>query len=184
MKTKHLSKSPGIALIIVLCGNVSATPPTVPRDSISYEQLVLARRKADMDDPMKRMTTVAGPDPSVVNRPPSLLASSDIISFGSFSTLVPKRAILQIPQKYADRVKLKPNSPLQSWKDFYAANRGWITTVEVTRPQAEGAEPIPENMKKIMTKSGNLVVATYLSGPISVLVPKESVEKSIVKSNP
>ena len=56
--------------------------------------------------PMKHLHVIQGEDPSVVNRPKSILAESDIVCFGDVATLVPKRAILQIPKNYADRIQL------------------------------------------------------------------------------
>ena len=52
-------------------------------------------------------------------------------------------------------------------------NRGWITTVEVSRVQAEGNLAIAEETRERIGKSMNLVVATYMGGPISVLPLKE-----------
>lgn len=171
------------ALVLVLTGQAMAEPPVV-KEGMTHQQLLIARRQADSSDPMRHLETIKGEDPSVVNRPQSILGSSDIISFGKFATLVPKRAILQIPKNYADRIQMKPGATLQSWSDFYAMNRGWITTVEVSRVQAEGNDPIAEETKTQMTKTGNLVIATYLGGPISVLPLKVPVEKSPEKKQP
>ena len=78
----------------------------------------------------------------------------------------------------SDRIKYQPGAKLLSWGDFYALNRGWITTVEVSRIQAEGNNPLPEETQKKIVKSGNLMVATYQGGPISVLPLKAPVETS------
>jgi hypothetical protein len=120
----------------------------------------------------------------VVNRPKSLLDQSDIICFGNFATLVPKRAILQIPKNLAGRIQIKPGVTIQSWSDFFAANRGWITSVEVSRTQAEGNAPIAEETATRISKSSNLIVATYLGGPISVLPIKVAVDKNPKISKP
>lgn len=172
MNTKHMIIALGIAVLELPSGMALAGPPVL-QEAMSQEQLILARRNADQSDPMSKLPATKGADPSVVNRPPGILESSDIISFGRFATLVPKRAILQIPKSVSDRIRLEPGAIIQSWSQFYAANRSWITTVEVSRVQAEGNEPIAEETKKQFTKSGNLVVATYLGGPISVLPLKE-----------
>jgi hypothetical protein len=144
----------------------------VMRDAATQEQLVAILRNEKLNDPMKKMEPAAGGDPSVVNRPRDLLSESDILCFDGIATLVPKRAILLSPQNLADRVGFKPGSKILSWVDFYAKNRGWITTVEVSRTQAEGNLALPEETQKQMAKCGNLVVATYQGGPISVLPPK------------
>lgn len=162
----------------------SIAEPTGVKEGMTHQQLLMARRQADSMDPMRHLEAIKGEDPSVVNRPQSLLGASDIISFGKFATLVPKRAILQIPKNYAGRIQMKSGVTLQSWSDFYAQNRGWITTVEVTRVQAEGNDSIAEETKTQMTKTGNLVIATYLGGPISVLPLKVPVEKSSENKQP
>ena len=77
---------------------------------------------------------------------------------------------------------MQPGVTLQSWREFYAVNRAWVTTVEVTQNQAEGKDPIAEPVKQQMLKSGNLIVATYLGGPISVLPIKVPIEKTVTKT--
>ncbi len=145
----------------------------VMRDAATHEELVLALRKAEQNDPMKKLQPAQGEDPSVVNRSKDLIADSDIISFRGVATLVPKRAVLQIPTSCSERMKLEPGARIIPWAEFYAANRGWITTVEVSRVQAEGNQPLAEDSTKMMATCRNLVVATYQGGPISVLPPKE-----------
>ena len=88
------------------------------------------------------------------------------------SRLVPKRAILHTPAAMSARIKLQPGSKIQTWADFFAVNRAWITTVEVSRAQAEGKLPLAEEVVKRIEKSTSVVVATYQGGPISVLAPK------------
>ena len=106
------------------------------------------------------------------NRPQDLLSQSDILCFDGLATLVPKHAIMQIPETCAERLKIQPGAKIVGWADFFAANRGWITTIEISRVQAEGNEPVAEDTRKMMTQCRNLIVATYLGGPISLLPPK------------
>ena len=146
------------------------------RDASTHAQLSVIHRKAAETDPMRNMVPAKGPDPSLIDPPKDLIANSDIICFGGLVTLVPKRAILGIPKNFADRMKFQPGSKIKSWADFYAQNRGWITTVEVSRIQAEGNKPMAEEVYKSIGKSKNLVVATYQGGPISVLPLKVPVE--------
>ncbi|MGL5018723.1 MAG: hypothetical protein ACRDBP_11345 [Luteolibacter sp.] len=147
------------------------------RDVVSHEELVLSQRKAAQNDPLSKFTPTTGADPSVVNKPKDLIADSDILCFNGMVTLVPKRAVLQMPKNLASRLKYIPGAKLMTWADFYSVNRGWITTVEVSRAQAEGNSPLPEETLKTMEKSQNLIVATYQAGPISVLPLKVAAEK-------
>jgi hypothetical protein len=64
------------------------------------------------------------------------------------------------------------------WTEFLTLNRGWVTTVEVDRTQAEGNKMMAEEVTEQITKSTNLVVATYMGGPISVLPMKEPANES------
>lgn len=156
--------------------------PPVParqmRDVASQQDVLLERRKALKSDPMKHLAVATGEDPSKANRTTDILADSDIISFRGMATLVPKRAILQTPQTYAGYVRMQPGAKFVSWSEFYAANRGWITIVEVRREQAEGNEPVAEETQKFLSTNRNLVVATFKGGPISVLPLKKPVSET------
>ena len=147
------------------------------RDSATQEELSLKRSQLDRQDPMKKLPATQGEDPAR-NLPKDLIGQSDIISFGGIATLIPKHAILQIPDNFANRVKFQANSQIKGWADFFAVNRGWITTVEITLAQAKGMEPLPENISKQLAKSGNLVVAVYQGGPISMLPLTPPAEKT------
>lgn len=163
-----------------------SAPSSRMRDAATHEQLALTYRKASQEDPMRNMQPAKGPDPSTAAPPRSLIGDSDIICFNGMVTLVPKRAVLQIPKNKGERLKYQLGSKLMSWADFYAVNRGWITTVEVSRAQAEGNEAIKEEVSDRISKSSNLVVATYQGGPISVLPLKAPVENETAnaKSKP
>lgn len=164
---------PLLTIAAVSLVSATASEKLPMRDAATHEELTLALRHADQNDPMKEFKKHEGEDPSVVNRPKDLLSESDIISFNGMATLVPKRAILQTPKNLTDRIKLAPGVQIVSWLDFYTANRGWITTVEVSRVQAEGNKPLAEETHEHMSKSTNLIVATYQGGPISVLPLKQ-----------
>ena len=179
MTTLSMSQWIGVAVWAGMTAMASAEP-TIMRDPATHEQLVLALRKAEQNDPMKNMAVVAkGEDSSVANQPPSLLSQSDIISFGGLATLVPKRAILQIPRSCTERMKIEAGAKLVSWAEFYTANRGWITTIEISRVQAEGNRPLADETRKYMSKCRNLIVATYQGGPISLLPAKLPAPPSI-----
>jgi hypothetical protein len=162
-------------LLFPMASAAEVTPKAKPHfaDSVSSEELNLAYRKSSRRDPMKSLEKIPGEDPTKVNQPVSLLEQSDIICFGGVATLVPKRAILSLPAKYKDCLKLKPGAKIVGWAEFYAVNRGWITTVEVSRVQAEGNKALAEEISDRIAKSNNLVVATFSGGPISVLPPKQ-----------
>lgn len=166
-----------IFCLLLLPATVSAEvkPGAKPyfADAPSSKEINQAFRKSSRRDPMKTLEKIPGEDPTKVNQPVNLLEQSDIVCFGGVATLVPKRAILTIPAKYKDCLTLKPGSKIVGWADFFAVNRGWITTVEVSRVQAEGNQALAKETSERVSKSGNLVVATFLGGPISVLPLKQ-----------
>lgn len=150
----------------------------VYRDAETHDLIVRKLKVSQSKDPMKNFVPSEGEDPSVKNRPKDLISSSDVISFNGVTTLVPKRAIIQIPKQYADRINNHtPGNKVVGWVDFYTLNRGWVTTVEVSRAQAEGREPLAEDLSENLSESRNLIVATYSTGPISMLPLKEKEEK-------
>lgn len=155
------------------------------RDAVTHDELIQKHQKSVSENPLAHMkiTPNEAVDPTTV-KPVDILASSDILSFGGLATLVPKQAILCIPAQYQTRIKLAPGSKIVSWSDFYAANRGWIKTMEVSRTQAEGKEPFDEKTAESLSKSSMVVVATYKTGPISVLPPKIPADSDAKSSNP
>ena len=88
------------------------------------------------------------------------------------------------PKQYEDRINNHvPGNKVVGWLEFYTLNRGWITTVEVSRVQAEGKEPLAEDITENLSKSRNLVIATYSTGPISILPLQEKDEKAATAGN-
>lgn len=155
-------------------GQVFASPAgTTPvmRDAATHEQLSQGLQQARLTDPMRTLKATTGGDPSLKAVPEDLIRHSDILCFNGLATLVPKRAILTTPGKLKDRLSMQANVKLVGWSEFFAVNRAWITTEEVTYAQAAGTEPMPEATNARIGKSINLVMATYLGGPISVAVP-------------
>lgn len=159
--------------VAVICGMQAGLCVAAPamKDAVTHEQLATQLRKTQQEDPMKHLPATQGGDPSI-NAPKDLLSQSDILCFGGLATLVPKRAVLRIPPTMANRTQLAAGVTLMGWAEFFAQNRGWITTVEVTRGQAEGILPLAEDVTKRLVDCPTVVVATYQGGPISVLPPK------------
>ena len=176
MKDKRIT----ILALLALAGLSQAAPePKKPvyRDAETHDLLVRKLRVNQKIDPMKALAPSEGEDPSKKNQPQNLIASSDVISFNGLTTLVPKRAIMKVPAYYEDRVNNHaPGNRVVGWLEFYTLNRGWITTVEVSRLQAEGKEPLAEDLTENLGKIRNMIVATYSTGPISMLPPKEKEE--------
>ncbi|MEK7950138.1 hypothetical protein [Luteolibacter soli] len=168
---------PFLAIALAVPATSLAVEPVVMRDAATHDQLVEKLKVATNQNPLVKFTPAEGPDPSVAaQQSGDLMETSDFLSFGGRATLVPKHAILNIPPLLANRIKLERGSAVQTWAEFYASNRGWITTVEVSRVQAEGNQALGEELSKRMEKSSTVVVATYQGGPISVLPLKVPVK--------
>lgn len=117
--------------------------------------------------------------PPVLKAPPSedtakhavvsnLLAESTVLCYGGALSLVPKRAVLQCPKKYEDRLKPVRGAKVLMYSDFFAANRSWITSLELSQAQIEGAEPLPDKVSEQLSKAGNLVIATFRGNPVGI----------------
>lgn len=144
------------------------------RDVVTHD--ALAARHAKAATPFKEpdfKPEAAAPAGAGKERKPwkavSLLERSEFLSYNGLTTLVPKGAILNVPPTYAQRTHMVEGVPVVRWSEFYRRNRGWITTLEVSRKQAEADEPLSEETLKSIAKSNSVVVATLAGGPITVL---------------
>ena len=182
---KHfLSQTVALAALASLTSAAPEQKKPVYRDAETHDFIVKKLRVNEEINPMKKLTPSEGEDPSVKNKPQDLISSSDILSFNGLTTLVPKRAIMMTPKQYEDRINNHvPGNKVVGWLEFYTLNRGWITTVEVSRVQAEGKEPLAEDITENLSKSRNLVIATYSTGPISILPLQEKDEKAATAGN-
>ncbi len=172
-----------LTLVSIGHGQNDVRPPM--RTAPTNEQLILQLKQSDQERSSKAIkpsTLSSSVDPTVVNQPEDLISRSAILCFNGFMTLVPKRAVLQFPKNLADRMKPQPGAQIKTWSDFYVSNRSWITTVEVSRIQAEGKQPLPKETCVQMAKSGNLIVATFNGNPISVL-PLKAPELPVTPAN-
>lgn len=152
--------------------NAQHRPVPVYRVAATHESLTPIAEKAHAQNPLMNLEPAIGSDPTVTAVPGNLIERSDVISFNGNTTLVPKLAIIQVPEKLSRRLNNHtPGNLIVTWPEFFAVNRGWITTVEVSRSQAEGKDPIAPEIVEVYAKTRNLVIATYKGGPISVLPP-------------
>lgn len=168
-----------ILIPFILIPLAAGAAPAI-RDAATHDQLVKKYAAAQQNDPMARLVPTQGPDPAATVQVKDLVSQSDIISFNGLATMVPKGAILHMPQSVADRVNHYQNgSKLLFWPSFYEKNHGWITTKEVTRRQAEGKDPLDPEFTQRIGKTGNLVIATFAGGPISMLPPQPKEEVAL-----
>ncbi len=158
----------GSWLALALGVALAATPP-VMRDAATHQDLV-ARKRATAEPGLPLgMTPCKGPDPSKANQPGDLIGRSDLVCHGGVATLVPKRALLSVPERFRQRLRMVEGTRVVTWEEFFARNRDWITTVEVTPEEAGGRAMLPEKTTRQIADCDTVVVATFLGGPISVL---------------
>lgn len=149
------------------------------RDSVKHDELSQKLRMAQQADPIRDLGPPAGnteEDPAKAQAERDLVKTSTVFAYRGYLTLVPKRSVLHVPDVYAKRLEVQNGAKVQTWRDFYQSNRGWIRTMEVTREQALGHVPFSEETAAAIQDSSVVVIATYQGGPISVLPPMEEEE--------
>lgn len=174
-------KNPTLLFLLLVHPLMGEQDKPAFRDAATNELLTTKYREVSktnpMTDPKTKFTETTGEDPSVKNKVGNLLDNSELITFNGNTTLVPKHAIIQIPETYKNRINNhKEGSKIISWAEFYSLNRGWISTLEVTFSQAKGEDPVNAEHLEVMKKSKNLIVAVLENGPISVLPLKTTAE--------
>jgi len=160
--------------LVALCAlqtGLGVAAPHVMRDAATHKQLALQLLNMQHEDPMQRLSASQGGDPSH-NQPKDLLSQSDILCFQGMATLLPRHAVLLLPKAMTGRSVFTAGATLMGWAEFYAQNRGWITTVEVSSLQAAGTLPLAADVTQRLMDGTRVVVATYQGGPISVMPPK------------
>lgn len=183
-------KTPSLSLSLLLAVNLAGTTVrsqetetparrTQPmRESARHDDLSNRLRMEQQKDPIRGLGPAIGKtdeDPSLRTTSRDLIKESTILCYRGFLTLVPKKAVIHLPEKLKDRFEPKDKVQVQTWADFYQANRGWIRTLEVTREQAMGQVPLAEEVVAAFQESSSVVVATFKGGPISVIPYKEPV---------
>lgn len=152
-------------LLCVLSSSALATVPITPR--ITPEALA----KLQQNSPMTRLQSPAKGEANV-RRPEdqSIIKQSIILHDGANWTLVPKGAVIFLPEAMKSRVDVKPTGSLLSWTAFLSKNQAWITTADVSFEQATGKKPLQPERVAFWAKQDKVVIATHQSGPISVRV--------------
>ena len=104
--------------------------------------------------------------------PVSILTRCAFLSSQGVTAVIPKGSVLHVPPRLKDQTRMVEGNRVVIWPQFFRRNRGWITTVEVSRGQAAGTEPIPERTLEAVRENPRVVIATLQGGPISVLLPE------------
>ncbi|MEX1114978.1 MAG: hypothetical protein WEB53_06995 [Akkermansiaceae bacterium] len=155
-------------IICALANSAFAGTPDFP--SINPQSLT----KLQQGNPIAHLETPA--EGTAINRQMglSIIKQSMILNDGENWTLVPKDAVIFIPETLAGRANLKPVGRLLAWADFLTQNQGWITTRDVSFDQAVGNESVPSEHLKFWAKQDKIVIAVHQNKPISVRLGDEN----------
>ncbi len=97
-----------------------------------------------------------------------LEANSSFLKYDGNVTLLPKGAILFVPDRFKDAVVTGISGNFSLWHEFSTKYRGLVTPFEVTLEQASGVKPIEEERLAVARRSGLILVAVLNGNPISV----------------
>ena len=152
-------------ILLALAIDAFAGPVVLPR--ITPEEL----SQRQQSSPMTRLENAVEGEVKV-SRPndQSIVKNSIILHDGKIWTLVPKGAVIFLPEAMKSRVDAKPVGTLLAFADFLARNRNWIITNEVSFNQAAGSEAFPAERAVFWAKQDKVVIAVHQAGPISVRV--------------
>jgi hypothetical protein len=156
-------------ILCALANSAFAAAPVLPR--ITPEELT----KLQHGTPMIRLEKPA-PSQAAVSRPAgqSIIKQSVVLNDGKNWTLIPKGAVIFLPQAMKNRVNANPVGTLLPWNDFLIQNRAWITTNDVSFDQAAGTEALPPERVAYWAKQEKIVIATHRQGPISIRIAPET----------
>ncbi len=156
-------------LLLALASSALAAPPVLARITpAALAKIQQQSPMANLESPQEKATAVTRPDKQ------SIIKQSVILHDGKNWTLVPKGAVLFMPEALKSRVNAKPVGTLLPWQSFLTKNISWLTTNETTFDQAAGNEALPAERAEFWAKQDKIVVAVHQNGPISVNVAKQS----------
>jgi len=154
-------------ILLALASQLFAEQPILER--VTPEALAKIRqesRVADLPEKAVPENQIARP------KDQSIVRDSTILHDGKNWTIIPKGAIVFLPEALKSRTTSKPVGILLPFLDFLARNPSWITTNEVSFDQAAGNEELPPARIAHWAKQDKLVIAVHQRGPISVQIPK------------
>lgn len=154
-----------VGLLTLALAATSFAEPLVIAAPITPQKVTKKHQDSSLSNPSQTVNSEA---PVTTAASQSIIAQSEILHDGEHWTLVPKGALLFVPQKKALNVGARPVGTLLQWRDFLAKNPAWISTHETSYAQASGDSPLPVETVNNWTKQDHVIVAVHRGGPISV----------------
>ena len=94
--------------------------------------------------------------------------NSEFIAFEGSVTILPKGAIIHVPERFQKCIVKKPEGNLILWNEFIARFRGLVQNFDVTIEEASGETPVKPERLEAAKKTGLILVGTYNRNPITV----------------
>lgn len=94
--------------------------------------------------------------------------NSEFVVFEGHYTLLPKGAILHVPERFKAQVVAKPQGNFILWQEFITRYRAVVSSFEVSLAEASGEAPIKPERLEAARKTGLIIVGTLNHNPISV----------------
>ena len=91
-----------------------------------------------------------------------------VLHDGTHWTLIPRGAILHLPDKFRHRLDRAAGGTPLTWREFLAINRSWIRTESVTPRQLDGRQSLDAARLRRLSGHDKLVIAVFEGGPVRV----------------
>ncbi|MGC4016050.1 MAG: hypothetical protein QM755_16210 [Luteolibacter sp.] len=157
----HPSLLTGLALFA--CLQAHAEPAM--KDITTPEEMA-ARMRASQSAPVPG-EPVTGETRVINKAPEGIFETSQILAANGQWTLVPKGALMHVPDSLKNYVTTSPTGTLVPLQEFLGANRQWLTNEEVSIAQAAGQEDLKPDTRKFWTGLNKIVIATHQGGAVS-----------------
>jgi len=164
---------PCLAFCLITLNAVAEDNPTpaAPTNIVkrpTHKDLVKVQQEQEKEKHKRNASRPVTKKPIVTIKKRSIIGSSTLLSSGVHWTLVPRGAVVYVPDHLKGKIVAKPSGTLISWKKFLHKNYGWLHIHPVKMTQAQGKEKISQKSIKAYKSMGKIVVATCAQGPISV----------------
>ena len=163
MKT-YKNFASGCFFALFFCANGVAEEKYTRLDSQALEE----KRRAMLD---ARAARKSAPVERAVDRPAAkpadLLSRSTLLAANGHWTLVPRGAILHLPDAHAKKIVQAPVGKFLPFHEFHKKNYAWLSTREVSIKEAVGDKPFDEQVKTALVGAGLVVVSTMQKSPTS-----------------
>ncbi len=120
----------------------------------SYQKQLAKQKAAPLDEPK-----------IVQKKKRDIIAESTILTNNGEWTIVPKGAVIYMPEHLTQHIVAVPQGNLLQWGDFLQKNRRWLKTQELSRSQANGKEPLSDALREQMVIQRVVVVAVMARRP-------------------